>query len=131
MMRNAIATTHKVCRPHPKRRPRVPVLVVLGGDGAVEIYGQGLAVQFVHRLTVQGQDAERLADQYLDATLPHRLRPLYVPTHLAGQDICRPRSVAGEVERLFRLELVRELVTLARGPATVPAAIQRARRAKS
>ena len=109
----------------------MPVLVILDGDGAVDVYGEGLAVTFAHRLTVQTQEAERRADQYLDLTLPRKLRALYMPVNLCGQDVCRRRTVESEAEWRWRLELVRELVALAKGLPKVPAAIERARRVRA
>ena len=113
-----------------RRKPtaRVPVLVVLSADAFVEVYGVGLQVHFAQRLAVEVPE-EAMADAYLDATLPRRFRDLFFPRNLRAMGQCRQRTATDEAERRFRLELVRALAELARGPAKTPAAIQRARRA--
>jgi hypothetical protein len=111
-------------------RHRIPVLLVLNSDGYVECYGEpGLTVHVVHRLDVHSDD-EILADDFLTASLPPRFRGLYFPINLRATGLCGNRTASDEAERRFRLELVRELAAIGKGPPTAPAAITRARRAK-
>jgi hypothetical protein len=118
--------------PTTKRRPRVPVLIVLGPEaGTVEVYGEQLAVHFAQRLDVHRAN-EAMADELIDATLPRKFRPLFIPRNLAGVEHCRPRTAESEARRRWELEFLRELRATreALAPRAVPAAIERARRAR-
>jgi hypothetical protein len=95
------------------------ILVVLAGDGGVEVYGS-VKVVFAHRLDCQTVHAERLADEYLDLTLPKNVQPLYTPQNLAGFDVCAdhpPEDLIGNMAALEMLRAFRELKT---GPRPLP-----------
>jgi hypothetical protein len=119
-------------RPKPKRPKlwqRARVLVVLNSDGFVEIYAQrGLVVHIAQRLHVDGNETEATADEYLDATLPKAFKELFYPVKLQAVGQCRRLTVEDEVNRRTTLAVLRELRNLP-APATVPAAIAKARRA--
>ncbi len=108
-MNSAATRTVQASKRLKRRRQTVPVLIVLNGDGTVEVFGDSIRVHFVRRLDVQTLEAERLADEYLDLCLPQNLQALYVPRNLAGVDQCRPHSVEDEADLRLELDILREL----------------------
>ncbi|MEM1228070.1 MAG: hypothetical protein AAGJ40_20460 [Planctomycetota bacterium] len=88
----------------PIRRPREPVLVVLHHDGFVEVYANNANVTIVVEPHMESQQGERLARDYLAATLPRLFRSLYWP----GK-----RVATGMVERVRPSDLMRR-TTLSR-----------------
>jgi hypothetical protein len=96
---------------HKPRPRREPVLVLLHGDGWVEAYAErhvDVRMQVVpYAATPQG---ERLAEEYVDQTLPHRYRDVYWPGMRRAADMVRvilPIDIAQrnwELERLQALD---------------------------
>lgn len=95
----------------PKRTPRAPALLVLHGDGYVELYGDGLDVLVVHALTVEPFE-EATADEILTDSLPLRFRELHYPAKLLVAAQSERRTPAEELSRRAAVEFVRDCVAL-------------------
>jgi hypothetical protein len=93
------------------RVQRQPVLVILDAEGGLEVYGdrRDIGVVVAHKLVTTMPETERLAEDYLESTLPPALRWLYHPRHLRTVDRFRPRTAGEELERLWRLDWLKAL----------------------
>lgn len=114
-------------RPRPILRVRVPVLLVLSGDG-VEVYGPPeVSVHVARRLAVDGTEAERLADEVLDLDLPGPYRQLYWPKNLRAVARCETLTPEQYADNRLVLDLLSEMGSLRRelDPSMRPAAIRR------
>jgi hypothetical protein len=89
------------------------VLVVLHPDGYVAAFGIGADVRIVTLLDVSTPQAEVLAEQYVDAALPHRFRALHLPQHLVATAMLERRTADDEAERCLNLELLQAARRLA------------------
>ncbi len=119
----------RIVAKRPKLRQRARVLIVLNSDGFVEVYGEpGLWIHVAQRLQADGNQAEVMADEYLDATLPKAFKELFYPVKLQAVGQCRRIRAEDEVNRRINLAVLRELRNLT-APAAVPAAIAKARKA--
>lgn len=115
-------------RKKPAKRParRAKVLALLHPDGYIEVHAD-VSVDFRAVLVLDtAPENEAAALAYADLLTPrsHRGLPVRATAFLER------RTVQQEAERRYRLELVRELVNIGRGRAKVPAAIEKARRAR-
>jgi hypothetical protein len=60
---------------------RIPLLIVMNGDGFGEIYGDRsrVDIRVISRPSMQSQQGEILADDYVSLALPPRHRELFYP----------------------------------------------------
>ena len=63
---------------HP-RPPRSTVLIISHGDGHLEIFGDGIDVHLARVPYIGTPAGERLAEDWIEATIPRRFRPIYFP----------------------------------------------------
>jgi hypothetical protein len=98
------------------RVERVPVVIVLHPDGAVQVYGprDRLDVQVVNMMDVR-PEGEVLAERFAELSLPHRHRAVFLPGGLVAMGSTRDcRTPEQEQERLADLALVRAVMQEAR-----------------
>lgn len=97
------------------------VLVVLNGDGYVEVYGNRRArVAMVTRPYVEDECATEatLIDEFMESELQDEHRELYSKEHLKAADKARRITPQMLLESREELALIRELRTRASSPAT-------------
>jgi len=95
--------------------------VVLFSDGWIEVYGPDtLDVLVVNRLHVTSPDTGKLADEYIDATIPPAYREVCRPGNLRAVGQCRKVTAEDEIDRRHALHLVRGLLDIGREPAREP-----------
>ena len=91
---------------HEKCEQRHPVLVVTNSDGFFEVYAaKNIDVCVVSRPHTESQAGERLADRYLDATLPQRHREIFEPINLRWQGICETVMASDLADQAWTLEV--------------------------
>lgn len=87
-----------------------PVLVLLHGDGFVEVYGErNLRVKIMRVPFTASKAGERLADQVVDQLLPAELRELHFPGKLRAASDNRPLLASELVDGQQYLQLLQGL----------------------
>ena len=105
---NSPATSH--LKP---RTPRETVLVVVNGDGWVQVYGQKhVDVRIVIAPYTTTPEGERLAEEYVELTLSQRYRDLYWPGMIRAADMVRVIRPSDIVQHNWNLDLLRSIKRL-------------------
>lgn len=109
-------TAHQNRRTPPVARPPIePVLLLAYADGWLELFAerhiQAKIVMVPSTGTIGG---ELLAEQYLDATLPHRYRDLHWPGKLRAADRIRTVRPSELVRRQHELAILSGLDAIER-----------------
>lgn len=101
VLNEAMATRCDLCT----RVLRQPMLVLLASDGWVEVYGdwEDVTVVVANKLETTAPETERLAEDYLDMTLPRKGRAVYSPGNLLAVGQVERRTAADESERRHRV----------------------------
>jgi NADPH-dependent 2,4-dienoyl-CoA reductase/sulfur reductase-like enzyme len=118
-------------KPRPPK-PRTRVLVILSSNGFVEVFAEReVDVHIAQGLHVETIEGERLAEEFLDGTLPKRFRELFLPGMLRATGLVERITPERALYTLWQLEILKGLRELreAKSPAAVPAVIQRRRAA--
>lgn len=85
-------------------------LVVLHSDGFVEVFGdQGLDVQVVLMPHMESRAGELLAEQWLEGSLPLRMRGVYCPQRRVASGKIRTLRPTDILQAEWELELLRRL----------------------
>jgi hypothetical protein len=88
------------------------VVLVVGPGPVAEIYSDlPIRLHIAERLAVD-PDAERLADEYMNSTLPGWARDVYMPGKLRARVPIQPRTVDQEGARLRGLDVLHALQEL-------------------
>lgn len=89
---------------------RDPVLVILHGDGWVEVYGyRDLSVTMIQRPTTTVAANALLVDEWIGAQLRPSHRALYWPNRLVAADKCRKVMALDLLDSGWQLELLAAL----------------------
>ena len=92
--------------PAPKPRD----LVLLHGDGYVEVYGDRKALDVHVSLMLDGSDETAIArEEYMELTLPRRFQELFWPNKLIRFANLQRRTAEQELDRLVTLDILRTL----------------------
>lgn len=94
--------------PRKQRPQRVKVLVLLHPDAFVEVFATD-NVQAVVINTLDSTADPNLLDAYLEGELPRTHKPLLVPRNVRAVGNWERRTTAGEIDRLERLALLRDI----------------------
>lgn len=95
------------------------VLIIASPDGFLEVYtDRGVRVHITQRLDVERPE-ERLADDYLTATLPTAFAEVYRADRLITTSAVRPLTVEQELDRLAELDLLRLIQAAGKEPVNV------------
>ena len=119
-------------KPPRKPRQRTRVLVVLSSNGFVELFAdKNVDFHVAQRLHVETIEAERLADDLLDITIPKPFRNLFFPGKLRATGLVEKITAEMALDTLYKLSILRGLREMQNEQSAekIPAAIQRARRA--
>ncbi len=124
--------TRTKSKPRPRITKRTKVLVVLSSDGFVEVFGgREVDCHVAQRLAVDSIEAERMAEEFLDGTLPKRFRELFLPGMLRATGLVERITPEKALDTLWQLEILKGLRELRaeKAPPPVPDAIARRRAA--
>ena len=95
-------------------KPRETVLVVPNADGWIGVYGgNNIDVQIAMMPHMTTPEGERLAEQYLELTLPKRYRVLYWPGNRRAADLVRVITPQDIAQRKWELEMMTTLDAIA------------------
>ena len=106
--------------------------MVLSSDGFVEVFGgREVDCHVAQRLAVDSIEAERMAEEFLDGTLPKRFRELFLPGMLRRPGLSSGLRRKRRIDTLWQLEILKGLRELRaeKAPPPVPDAIARRRAA--
>ena len=85
-------------------------MIVLHGDGWCEVFADNADAHVALMLDTKGvPEAERTAEEYLEASLPRRFRKLHYSPKLRAVGQCESRGPESELQRLQDLRVVRGL----------------------
>jgi len=117
----------------PPRKPqkRTRVLVVLSSNGFVELFAdKDVDFHVAQRLHVDTIEAERLAEDLLDITIPKSFRNLFFPGKLRATALVEKITAETALDTLYKLSILRGLREMQNEQSAekIPAAIKRARR---
>jgi len=94
----------------PARPPRQPVLILAHADGWVEAFGnRNIDIHIAMAPAMDSPEGRIAAEAYLDNTLPHRYRGLYVPGNLRAADLLREVHPSDIADRNWRLSMLNVL----------------------
>ena len=100
--------------PRAPAKPREAVLVVLHHDGWVEVYGEhSIDVHIAVMPRMATPEGERLADEYLELTLPKRFRKIYFPGNRRAADMMRKVTPQDIAEKKWAQEMCKVIGNIA------------------
>ena len=101
----------------PKRQPRQKVLIVAHSDNFIEVYGDNIDVEITRSPVASSTEAERLAEDIVEACLPPRFKSLYWPGKAKATASLRPLHAQTAHEALFVSKLLPALNSMMEGAA--------------
>ena len=98
-----------------KRQPKQKVLIIAHPDNYIEVYGDNIDVEIVRSIVASTPEAECIAEDIVEASLPLRFKPLYWPGKAKVTASLRPLHAQTAHEARYVAKLLPALNSMMEG----------------